>query len=146
MDEAEIFEGAANSLTMKQTYTHEFQCKYELQQYPFDSQVREGVRNLFKESVRKRGEEGISKSVNKLSQNHCFLRQNWQTANGGRGVDYYSTNWEGGSYYGWPCGCRLMQIMRIDAESKKFCSQECAIKMSVESEAVHLLADQVILI
>ena len=62
VDEAEIFEGAANSLTMKQTYTHQFQCKYELQQYPFDSQVlREGVRNLFKESVRKRGEEGILK-------------------------------------------------------------------------------------
>ena len=65
VDEAEIFEGAENSLTMKQTYTHEFQCKYELQQYPFDSQVREGVRNLFKESVFKREEEGISKSVNK---------------------------------------------------------------------------------
>ena len=39
VDEAEIFEGAENSLTMKQTYTHEFQCKYELQRYPFDSQV-----------------------------------------------------------------------------------------------------------
>ena len=39
IDEAEIFEGAENSLTMKQTYTHEFQCKYELQRYPFDSQV-----------------------------------------------------------------------------------------------------------
>ena len=39
MDEAEIFEGAENSLTMKQTYTKEFQCKYELQRYPFDTQV-----------------------------------------------------------------------------------------------------------
>ena len=39
VDEAEIFEGAENRLTMSQTYTWEFQCKYELQRYPFDSQV-----------------------------------------------------------------------------------------------------------
>ena len=39
IDEAEIFEGAENSLTMNQTYTWEFQCKYELQRYPFDTQV-----------------------------------------------------------------------------------------------------------
>ena len=39
VDEAEIFEGAENTLTMTQTYTHEFQCKYKLQRYPFDSQV-----------------------------------------------------------------------------------------------------------
>ena len=39
MDEAEIFKGAENSLTMNQTYTWEFQCKYELQRYPFDTQV-----------------------------------------------------------------------------------------------------------
>ena len=35
--EAEIFEGAENRLTMNQTYTWEFQCKYELQRYPFDT-------------------------------------------------------------------------------------------------------------
>ena len=40
LDEAEIFQGASNSLTMNQTYTWEFQCKYELQRYPFDTQVR----------------------------------------------------------------------------------------------------------
>ena len=40
LDEAEIFEGAENSLTMNQTYTLEFQCKYELQRYPFDTQVK----------------------------------------------------------------------------------------------------------
>ena len=40
MEEAEIFEGAENSLTMKQTYTKEFQCQYKLQRYPFDTQVR----------------------------------------------------------------------------------------------------------
>ena len=39
VDEAEIFEGAENNLTMIQTYTHEFQCQYRLQRYPFDTQV-----------------------------------------------------------------------------------------------------------
>ena len=41
VDEAEIFEGAENRLTMDQTYTWEFQCKYELQRYPFDTQVED---------------------------------------------------------------------------------------------------------
>ena len=40
VDEAEIFEGDENRLTMNQTYTWEFQCQYELQRYPFDTQVR----------------------------------------------------------------------------------------------------------
>ena len=40
VDEAEIFEGYDNTLVMAQTYTHEFQCKYKLWQYPFDSQVK----------------------------------------------------------------------------------------------------------
>ena len=39
VDEAEIFEGAENKLTMNQTYTRKFQCKYELKPYPFDTQV-----------------------------------------------------------------------------------------------------------
>ena len=39
VDEAEIFEGQENTLLMTQTYTHELQCKYKLQQYPFDTQV-----------------------------------------------------------------------------------------------------------
>ena len=39
VDEAEVFEGAENRLTMNQTYTLEFQCQYELQRYPFDTQV-----------------------------------------------------------------------------------------------------------
>ena len=39
VDEAEIFKGDENRLTMNQTYTLEFQCKYELQPYPFDTQV-----------------------------------------------------------------------------------------------------------
>ena len=40
MDEAELFEGGENKLTMTQTYTWEFQCEYKLQKYPFDTQVR----------------------------------------------------------------------------------------------------------
>ena len=39
VDETEYFQGAHNTLTMNQTYTWEFQCKYELQRYPFDTQV-----------------------------------------------------------------------------------------------------------
>ena len=39
VDEAEIFEGAENTLKMAQTYTWEFQCQYMLQRYPFDTQV-----------------------------------------------------------------------------------------------------------
>ena len=41
VDEAEIFEGAENTLTMIQTYTEEFQCQYMLQRYPFDTQAKE---------------------------------------------------------------------------------------------------------
>ena len=39
VDEAEIFEGSENTLRMIQTYTREFQCTYQLQKYPFDTQV-----------------------------------------------------------------------------------------------------------
>ena len=39
IDEAEIFQGAENSLGMEQTYTHAFQCVFKLSQYPFDTQV-----------------------------------------------------------------------------------------------------------
>ena len=39
VDEAEIFEGGENKLTMTQAYTWEFQCEYKLQKYPFDTQV-----------------------------------------------------------------------------------------------------------
>ena len=39
VDEAEIFEGAENRLTMSPTYTWEFRCKYQQQRYPFDTQV-----------------------------------------------------------------------------------------------------------
>ena len=43
VDEAEIFEGAENRLTMNQTYTWEFQCEYVLQRYPFDKQVTDSL-------------------------------------------------------------------------------------------------------
>ena len=40
LDEIEIFEGEDNSLSMEQVYTWEFQCKYHLHYYPFDTQVQ----------------------------------------------------------------------------------------------------------
>ena len=40
VDETEIFKGSENSLVMNQTYTHTFQCNYELSYYPFDTQVK----------------------------------------------------------------------------------------------------------
>ena len=39
VDETQIFDGAKNSLIMSQTYTHDFQCMYQLERYPFDKQV-----------------------------------------------------------------------------------------------------------
>ena len=39
MNEAEIFEGAENRLTMNQTYTLDFHCNFDLKLYPFDTQV-----------------------------------------------------------------------------------------------------------
>ena len=39
LDETEVFKGEENSLIMTQSYTHEFQCIYQLERYPFDTQV-----------------------------------------------------------------------------------------------------------
>ena len=39
LDETEVFKGEENSLVMVQSYTHEFQCVYQLERYPFDTQV-----------------------------------------------------------------------------------------------------------
>ena len=39
VDETEFFHGSKNSLVMNQSYTHIFQCNYELARYPFDTQV-----------------------------------------------------------------------------------------------------------
>ena len=39
IDETEIFKGSENQLVMSQTYTKSFQCAYNLEKYPFDTQV-----------------------------------------------------------------------------------------------------------
>ena len=39
VDETEIFKGNENSLLMRQSYTHTFQCPFDLARYPFDTQV-----------------------------------------------------------------------------------------------------------
>ena len=39
VDETELFLGGENNLTMFQTYTHEFQCIFDLKRYPFDTQT-----------------------------------------------------------------------------------------------------------
>ena len=39
IDEAEVFQGAENSLRMEQTYSHTFQNDIDLFRYPFDKQV-----------------------------------------------------------------------------------------------------------
>ena len=39
IDETEVFKGKDNTLAMFQTYTKSFQCQYNLQKYPFDTQV-----------------------------------------------------------------------------------------------------------
>ena len=42
LHESEIFKGKENKLVMVQSYTHKFQCTYQLEKYPFDIQVRGG--------------------------------------------------------------------------------------------------------
>ena len=39
LDETEIFKGEENSLLFVQSYTRQFQCVYQLEMYPFDTQV-----------------------------------------------------------------------------------------------------------
>ena len=43
LDETEIWKGAESSLVMVQSYTHEFQCVYQLDSYPFDTQVKQSL-------------------------------------------------------------------------------------------------------
>ena len=40
VDEANMFPGNENNLVMRQIYTREFQCQYDFQWYPFDTQVK----------------------------------------------------------------------------------------------------------
>ena len=37
VDETGVFEGGDNTLFMQQVYTRQFQCKYNLKEYPFDT-------------------------------------------------------------------------------------------------------------
>ena len=39
VDEANMFQGNENNLVMRQTYTRQFQCLFDFQWYPFDTQV-----------------------------------------------------------------------------------------------------------
>ena len=39
LDESEVYSGDENRIEMQQVYTWQFQCKYDLQYYPFDTQV-----------------------------------------------------------------------------------------------------------
>ena len=41
MEEINIFEGAENRITFQQVYSKTFKCVYQLQLYPFDTQVNE---------------------------------------------------------------------------------------------------------
>ena len=54
LDETEIFKGSENKLIMEQSYTHEFQCTFQLQHYPFDAQViqRHNMGLVFKDEFR----------------------------------------------------------------------------------------------
>ena len=40
MEEINIFEGAENRITFQQVYSKTLKCVYQLQLYPFDTQVR----------------------------------------------------------------------------------------------------------
>ena len=39
VDEAEVFQGADNMITMIQTHSKKFHCTYLLHDFPFDTQV-----------------------------------------------------------------------------------------------------------
>ena len=50
LDESYLFKGEENGLIMTQSYTHEFQCEYKLQRYPFDTQVGQIVNKFGRDS------------------------------------------------------------------------------------------------
>ena len=47
VDETEIFNGEENTLSMQQVYTWQFQCQFNLKDYPFDTQVGKGFLHRF---------------------------------------------------------------------------------------------------
>ena len=46
VDETEIFKGGENTLSMQQVYTWQFQCTYNLKDYPFDTQVTQVLQHI----------------------------------------------------------------------------------------------------
>ena len=84
--ELEIFQGKENRLVMTQTYTKEFQCLYQLQRYPFDTQVctiEMAVSVMEKKTVTLRPEQMILKSPTELTQ---YVMTKWSLesdSNGG---------------------------------------------------------------
>ena len=46
VDEIEIFKAELNRIRMEQTYSREFQCHYDLGDYPFDTQVTKVMQSL----------------------------------------------------------------------------------------------------
>ena len=47
LDEVEIFQGSENPISMTQSYTKPFKCKYELRYFPFDTQVGKWKTKLY---------------------------------------------------------------------------------------------------
>ena len=47
VDETRIFKGSENRLRMQQTYAHKFQCRYDLETYPFDTQAKKNNLHFF---------------------------------------------------------------------------------------------------
>ena len=75
--ELEIFQGRENRIVMTQTYTKEFQCLYQLQRYPFDTQVctiEMAVSVMEKKTVTLRPEQMVLKSKTELTQ---YLMTKW---------------------------------------------------------------------
>ena len=50
LDKTEVFKGGENTLFMQQVYTWQFQCKYDLKNYPFDTQVINNIVVLYRVS------------------------------------------------------------------------------------------------
>ena len=61
VDEAEIFDGRDNKLTLIQTYSKKFHCTYLLHNFPFDNQVKLGFKNYL--IVRHFSDTGLKRFV-----------------------------------------------------------------------------------
>ena len=78
LDETNIFAGAENGLTMRQTYTHRFQCNYILSRYPFDTQVctiKMNVPTLDRETVELIPRELVMEQAEEMTIFHIIDRQ-----------------------------------------------------------------------